>query len=67
MDKARSEQIKQCGAMLAIASRLYKCGLITDMEHRKLILELQKKYRPVVSFITGTGFAPKKRTTQKKF
>ncbi len=42
MDQIQFEQIKQHGAMLAIASRLYKCGLITNAEHRKIAAELQK-------------------------
>lgn len=42
MDKAQFEQIKQHGAMLAIASHLYKRGLITDAEYHKLTAQLQK-------------------------
>ena len=37
MDKAQFEQIKQHGAMLAIASHLYKCGLITDVVTEKIL------------------------------
>lgn len=46
MDKARFERAKQHGAALAIASHLYKRGLIADAEHRKLALELQKECQP---------------------
>ena len=45
MDKAHFEQIKQYGAMLAIAGHLHERGLITDAERRKLTAKLQKKYR----------------------
>lgn len=53
MDQAQFEQIKQCGAMLAIASCLNKRGLITDAEHHKLTEKLQKKYRPVAGSAAG--------------
>ena len=42
MDKEYFEQIKQYGAMLVIAGHLYKCGLITDAERRKLTARLQE-------------------------
>lgn len=53
MDKAQFEQIKQHGAMLAIANHLYKRRLITDAEHHKLMAQLQKKCRPVAGSATG--------------
>lgn len=56
MDKAHFEQIKQYGAMLAIAGHLHKRGLITDAERRKLTAKLQKKYRPAVG--SAAGFSP---------
>lgn len=45
MDKAHFEQIKQYGAMLAIAGHLHKRGLITA--------KLQKKYRPAAGSAAG--------------
>lgn len=56
MDKAHFEQIKQYGAMLAIAGHLHKRGLITDAEHHKLTEEIQKKYRPASG--SAAGFSP---------
>lgn len=53
MDKAQFEQIKQHGAMLAIASHLYKRRLITDAEYHKLTAQLQKKYRPATGSAAG--------------
>ena len=55
MDKAQFEQIKQHGAMLAIASHLYKCGLITDAEYHKLTAQLQKKYCPATDSAAGVS------------
>jgi hypothetical protein len=55
MDKARSEQPKQYGAMLAIASHLSKRGLVTNAEHQELMTELQKKYRPTYSSAAKTS------------
>lgn len=59
MDKSQFEQIKQCGAMLAIASCLYKRGLVTNVEYRKLTAEIQKKYRPAASSPGSGSPAPK--------
>lgn len=56
MDKEYFEQIKQYGAMLAIAGHLYKRGLITDAERRKLTARLQEKYRPAAG--SAAGFSP---------
>ena len=56
MDKTQFEQIKQHGAMLAIAGHLHKRGLITDAEHHKLTEEIQKKYRPASG--SAAGFSP---------
>jgi uncharacterized protein HemY len=56
MDKEYFEQIKQYGAMLAIVGHLYKRGLITDAERRKLTAKLQKKYRPASG--SAAGFSP---------
>ena len=53
MDKAHFEQIKQYGAMLAIAGHLHKRGLITDAERCKLTAKLQKKYRPAAGSAAG--------------
>lgn len=50
MDRARSEQLKQYGAMLAIASHLSKRGLITNAEHQELMTELQKKIPSNIQF-----------------
>lgn len=50
MKQSQFGQVKQYGAMLAIANRLHTRGLTTDTEHRKLIDKLQKEYRTVVSF-----------------
>lgn len=61
MDKAQFEQIKQCGAMLAIAGRLHKRGLITNAEHRKLATEIQKKYCPADSSARSDSPASEKR------
>lgn len=49
MDKTQFGKTKQYGAMLAIASHLHKRGLTTDIEHCKLMVEIQKKYRPAAS------------------
>lgn len=65
MDRTQFEQIKQHGAMLAIASRLHKRGLTTNAEHRKLTAELQKKCRPTVSSLSEASFAPNKNITEK--
>ena len=56
MDKAHFEEIKQYGAMLAIAGHLHQRGLITDAERRKLTAKLQKKYRPAAG--SAAGFSP---------
>lgn len=66
MDKSQFEQIKQCGAMLAIASCLYKRGLVTNAEYRKLTAEIQKKTarRPVP---LGAAAPPQKIKSRRKF
>ena len=61
MDKTQFEQIKQCGAMLAIASCLYKRGLVTNTEYRKLTAEIRKKYRPAASSQEKASSAPKEK------
>lgn len=55
MDKTQFEKIKQYGAMLAIAGHLYKRGLVTDAERRKLTAKLQKKYRPTAGSAAGSS------------
>lgn len=57
MDKTQFGKIKQYGAMLAIASHLYKRGLVTDAERRKLTVKLQKKYRPSAGSAAGSSLA----------
>lgn len=58
MDKTQFEKIKQYGAMLAIAGHLYKRGLVTDAERRKLTAKLQKKYRrPAAGSAAGSSLA----------
>lgn len=65
MDQTQFNQIKQYGAMLAIASRLHKRGLTTNAEHRKLTAELQKKCQPTVSSLSGASSVPNKNITEK--
>ena len=63
MDKAQFEQIKQRGAMLAISSCLYKRGLVTNAEYRKLTAEIQKKYRPADNSQEKAGSVPRENNT----
>lgn len=65
MDQTQFNQIKQYGAMLAIASRLHKRGLTTKAEHCLLTAELQRKYRPAASSLSGVSPAPNKNITEK--
>lgn len=55
MDKVKSKQIKQCGAMMAIANRLYQCGLVTNSEYHKLMEEIRKRYHPAISQPQGNS------------
>ncbi len=65
MDKTQLGQLKQYGAMLAIANRLHKCGLTDNAEHHKLTVELQKKYHPAASS-SGCGSPACRNKNQKQ-
>ncbi len=52
MDKAQFEREMECGAALAIASRLLRRELITTVEHRTLTAALTRKIPP--SQLTAT-------------
>lgn len=64
MDKARFEQMKGHGATLAIAGRLYKRGLITTAEHRRVVTESRKKHRPAASSRGSGSPASKRKQTE---
>lgn len=49
MDYAQFKQEKERGAAFAIASRLLRRGLITEVEYQKLTVTLHLKYRPTIS------------------
>lgn len=55
MDNARFGQLKQRGAMLAIADHLYKRGLVTKEEHCKLMLEIRKNYYPEAGSLSAAA------------
>lgn len=55
MEQTQPGRVKQCGAMFAIAGRLYKRGLITSAEYSKVAAELQEKYRLTASTLGGSS------------
>ena len=61
MDQTHPGRVKECGAMLAIAGRLYKRGLITPAEYSKAAAELQKKYRLTAGTLGGSSPASGKK------